>query len=256
MKNNPPVAAPYNSRCGLESSPSPQSPPLKGGEAELEQSPALKGREVKEGNVTTFAHSIPLAHTLDRREVKGANIACSMQSTPALEGREMKGTTAARSLDTDPPIEEGKAECFLSSFSLSLEGRGRGEGEKNECQRTKAKKQNLTHFSKDLRKRLTDVERLVWSHLRARQCQGFKFRRQHPIGPYIVDFVCLEKRLIIELDGGHHALPEQTLKDRQRDAWLEKEGYTILHFWDNEVLMNLNGVLEVIRERLIRTPSP
>ncbi|SPD72926.1 conserved hypothetical protein [uncultured Desulfobacterium sp.] len=145
---------------------------------------------------------------------------------------------------------------MVAPYSLSLEGRGQGEGEKREGATPKGRKENHTHLAKDLRKRATDVELRLWSHLRARQCQGFKFRRQHPIGPFIVDFVCLEKRLIIELDGGHHALPAEALKDRQRDAWLEKEGYTVLHFWDNEVLMNLNGVLEVIRERLIRTPSP
>ena len=86
--------------------------------------------------------------------------------------------------------------------------------------------------------------------------KGMKFRRQHPVGHYIADFVCLERRLIIELDGGQHSLPEELLRDRQRDAWLEKEGYTVVRFWDNEVLTNTKGVLEVIRERLYRTPSP
>ncbi len=114
----------------------------------------------------------------------------------------------------------------------------------------------LTHLAKDLRKRSTDVEQLLWGHLRADRFEGMKFRRQHPIGKYIVDFVCLEKKLIIELDGGQHALPDEILKDRQRDAWLEKEGYTVVRFWDNEVLININGVLDVIRESLYRTPSP
>ena len=251
MRNRPPIAAPYKRLCGLESSPSPQSPPLKGGEAELEQSTVHKGGEV---NGATFAHSIPPTSPVEGREVKGAATARNMQYTPLLRGREMKGATTAPNLETTPRSKEVKVEWPL--ISLSLEGRGRGEGEKNEGPRTVAKKQNHTHLAKDLRKRSTDVERLVWSHLRARQCQGFKFRRQHPIGPYIVDFVCLEKRVVIELDGGHHALPAEALKDRQRDAWLEKEGYAVLHFWDNEVLMNINGVLEVVRERLIRSPSP
>ena len=83
-----------------------------------------------------------------------------------------------------------------------------------------------------------------------------KFRRQHPIGQYIADFVCLEKKLIIELDGGQHALPGEILKDRQRDAWLEKEGYTVVRFRDNEVVMNTLRVLDTIGERLHRTPSP
>jgi very-short-patch-repair endonuclease len=73
---------------------------------------------------------------------------------------------------------------------------------------------------------------------------------------YIVDFVCLGKKLIIELDGGQHALLEEMEKDTQRDAWLEKEGYVVMRFWDNEVLTNMNGVLERIKERLLRAPSP
>ncbi len=121
----------------------------------------------------------------------------------------------------------------------------------------KSMAKGLTHLAKGLRKRTTDVEQqLLWSRLRAGRFEGMKFRRQHPIGQYITDFVCLEKKLIIELDGGQHALPDQILKDMQRDAWLEKEGYIVVRFWDNEVLTNTNGVLEVIRKRLHRTPSP
>jgi len=114
----------------------------------------------------------------------------------------------------------------------------------------------LTHLAKSLRKRSTDVEQLLWSHLRAGRFEGIKFRRQHPIGRYIADFVCLERKLIIELDGGQHALQVELLKDGLRDAWLKKEGYTVVRFWDNEVLTNTSGVLETIRERLHRTPSP
>jgi len=114
----------------------------------------------------------------------------------------------------------------------------------------------LTHLAKGLRKKSTDAEKLLWSRLRAGRCEGMKFRRQHPVGQYIVDFVCLERKLIIELDGGQHALPDEARKDRQRDAWLEKEGYTVVRFWDNEVLMKKNGILDAIRERLNRTPSP
>ena len=114
----------------------------------------------------------------------------------------------------------------------------------------------FTHLAKGLRKRSTDVEQLLWGRLRAGRFEGIKFRRQHPIGQYITDFVCLKRKLIIELDGSQHALPEEILRDRQRDAWLEIEGYTVVRFWDNEVLTNTNGVLEAIRERLYKTPSP
>jgi very-short-patch-repair endonuclease len=77
--------------------------------------------------------------------------------------------------------------------------------------------------------------------------EGLKFRRQHPIGKYIVDFVCLERALVVELDGGQHAEDAPGEKDETRDQWLEEEGFTVLRFWDHEVLSNTNGVLEVIR---------
>lgn len=121
---------------------------------------------------------------------------------------------------------------------------------------TKVMPKELIHLAKGLRKRLTEVEQLLWSRLRAGRFEGMKFRRQHPVGQYRADFVCLERKLIIELDGSQHALPEGLLKDRQRDAWLEKEGFTVVRFWDNEVFTNTIGVLEIIRERLHRTPSP
>ncbi|MBI4688139.1 MAG: endonuclease domain-containing protein [Nitrospirae bacterium] len=123
----------------------------------------------------------------------------------------------------------------------------------------------LMHLAKGLRKRSTNVEQLLWSRLRAGRFEGMKFRRQHPIGQYAPTqpSPCKgegkgegERKLIIELDGGQHALPDEILKDKQRDAWLEKEGYTVVRFWDNEVLTNTRGVLEALRERLHRTPSP
>ena len=87
--------------------------------------------------------------------------------------------------------------------------------------------------ARDLRKNLTDAERFLWQHLRLRQMGKFKFRRQQPIDNYIVDFVCFERRLIVEIDGGHHS--EQSGQDERRDEWLKKQGFTILRFWNNEV---------------------
>jgi very-short-patch-repair endonuclease len=120
----------------------------------------------------------------------------------------------------------------------------------------KSMAKELARLAKSLRQRSTDVERLLWSHIRAGRFEGMKFRRQHPIGQYIVDFVCLERKMVIELDGGQHAFSDQAPRDIERDTWLEKEGYTVVRFWDNEVLINTSGVLEVIRRRLYRTPSP
>src|SRR5581483_5787071 len=80
---------------------------------------------------------------------------------------------------------------------------------------------------------------------------GMRFRRQHPIGPYIVDFICLERRLIVEVDGGHHV--DQQASDFAREVWLRRQGYTLIRFWNNDVLAQPNSVAEVILEA-VRTP--
>lgn len=109
-------------------------------------------------------------------------------------------------------------------------------------------------FARRLRHELTDTERLLWRELRAHRFQGFKFRRQQPLGDYIVDFICFEQKLIIELDGGQHA--EAREYDRQRDAWLQERGYQVLRFWNNEVTGNLEGVLERVLMACGHHPSP
>jgi very-short-patch-repair endonuclease len=103
-----------------------------------------------------------------------------------------------------------------------------------------------------LRKNPTEVEKLLWKRLRMWQVDGYKFRRQQPIGNYIVDFVCLEKRLIIELDGGQHA--EQGEYDSERDKWLSEQGFTVLRFWNNDLLDNIDGVMEKTYRSLKSTP--
>jgi len=85
-----------------------------------------------------------------------------------------------------------------------------------------------------------------------KQLEGLKFRRQEQIGNYIVDFVCFEKRIIIEVDGGQHTTEKD--RDNVRDEWFRKQGFKILRFWNNEVLTNINGVLEVIRENCLNHP--
>jgi len=113
----------------------------------------------------------------------------------------------------------------------------------------------LHNTAKNLRKRLTDAERLLWNHLRAKQIEGVKFRRQEPIDNYIVDFVCFENRLIIEVDGGQHAIEKE--KDFERDNYLKKNGFRILRFWNNQVFTNIDGVLEIIRVNCFNTlPNP
>jgi len=111
-------------------------------------------------------------------------------------------------------------------------------------------KVELAHFAKKLRKNSTVVESLLWQRLKARQIQGVKFRRQQPIENFIVDFVSFEKRIVIELDGGQHKMNRK--KDNKRDRFLAENGYTVLRFWDSEVIENMEGVLEVIRKKCLQ----
>jgi very-short-patch-repair endonuclease len=104
--------------------------------------------------------------------------------------------------------------------------------------------------ARELRKRSTDAERLLWHHLRSRQLDGHKFRRQQPLGRFIVDFVCLEKRLVIELDGGHHGGPRQAKFDLQRSEWLIQQGFRVIRFWDHEVLKQIEHVKIAIVQAL------
>jgi very-short-patch-repair endonuclease len=92
----------------------------------------------------------------------------------------------------------------------------------------------------------------LWRHLRGKQVEGIRFRRQQPIGRYIADFVCFEKALVIELDGGHHT-PQS---DAERDRWFREQGFRTLRFWNNEVLRNISGVLEIIRLNCLGHPHP
>ena len=108
----------------------------------------------------------------------------------------------------------------------------------------------MSSFVKLLRNKSTDAETKLWSKLRNRQL-GCKFRRQHKIDKYVVDFICLEEKLILEIDGSQHTKE----RDAERTKVIEEQGYTILRFWNNEVLENCDGVARVIIEAL-NTPHP
>jgi very-short-patch-repair endonuclease len=112
--------------------------------------------------------------------------------------------------------------------------------------------QRKVRVERRLRRNPTDAERKLWFALRDRRLGGFKFVRQEAIGPYIVDFVCREKRLIIEVDGGQHA---ENRRDRMRDSVLTAEGYHVLRFWNSDVLRNRDGVLSVIVEQLEKSAT-
>ena len=107
--------------------------------------------------------------------------------------------------------------------------------------------------ARSLRRALTPAEFALWTRIRDRQLGGFKFVRQEPIDRYYVDFVCRERRLIIELDGGQHA--ERT-EDRRRDSGLSAVGYRVIRIWNNDVIENVDGVLQMLRRSSKNSPSP
>ena len=114
-------------------------------------------------------------------------------------------------------------------------------------------------FSKQLRKSQTDVESILWNRIRNRQLFKTKFRRQHVISPYVVDFISTEYKLIIELDGGQHNNPKRKIYDKKRTRFLENNGYKVIRFWDSDILSNMEGVLEIIAFNLNKPssqPSP
>src|SRR5690348_4582182 len=102
--------------------------------------------------------------------------------------------------------------------------------------------------ARELRVAQTEVEKRLWYRVRNRQLAGCKFRRQAPVGRYIVDFVCFERRLVIELDGGQHAASSEA--DGIRTSWLRSQGFVIMRFWNNEVIDNIEGVLHSVAAML------
>lgn len=110
-------------------------------------------------------------------------------------------------------------------------------------------------IARQLRKRLTPQEVKLWANLRTLQQLGFHFRRQAPIGTYIVDFACFQKRVVIEADGGQHGFTENAERDHRRDAFLASQGFRILRFWNSDIDQNLDGVMEHILMAL-KSPTP
>ena len=110
------------------------------------------------------------------------------------------------------------------------------------------KSRELTCRARSLRRQASEAEQVLWRHLRGRRLKGYKFRRQVVIEPYIVDFVCLDAKLIIEADGGQHA--DQASYDARRTARLEAKGYRVMRFWNNEILGDIHSVLEQIYSAL------
>ena len=111
--------------------------------------------------------------------------------------------------------------------------------------------------ARQLRSSSTDAERLLWSKLRDRRLHGFKFRRQHPVGPFVSDFACVECRLVVELDGGQHYDDEGQRRDATRAAALKAHGFEVLRFSNRELLAETDSVLQMIHDRLLAShPHP
>ena len=140
-------------------------------------------------------------------------------------------------------VSEGSSHGILSPIG----GEGRVRGQVSERPK---------RYARDLRQSQTDAEKKLWWRLRDRRLTEFKFRRQHPIGPFVADFCCTEAKLVIELDGCQHTV--QRSSDAARTEFLEAQGYRVLRFWNNEILTNTDGVVQrvALALRVNHRPSP
>ncbi len=147
--------------------------------------------------------------------------------------------TLALSPNPSPVHGRGETTTEVSNAAGFLPSPASGRGAGGEGRR-------LTNheFAKALRSHQTAAEERLWYFLRAHRFFGLKFRRQTPVGPYIADFICMEHKLIVEADGSQHG----SLYDVDRDVWLRDQGFTVLHFWNNEIHDQIEGVLETIRQ--------
>ena len=158
-------------------------------------------------------------------------------------------------VDFDPVCAKATLKQHDTNHS-PLEGESARQGRSPQSSRWGEMKRSYTQQTleraKTLRQYQTDAEGLLWHYLRNKQLDGYNFRRQQPIGPYIVDFACMSRKLVIELDGGQHA--EQHTYDKKHDDYLRGKGYRILHFWNNEVFQNCMDVLEAVYQALVGPP--
>ena len=146
----------------------------------------------------------------------------------------------AGSAASSPPLTKGRSARATSRVGIN-----------SRFDRTERK----TAFARSLRVGSTDVEAKLWQKLRNGQIEGAAFRRQHPAGPYILDFYCPSLRLAIDLDGGQHSQNERALLDRKREQWLARRGVTVLRFWNSDITANLSGALEVIAPKVAELRS-
>ena len=119
--------------------------------------------------------------------------------------------------------------------------------------KTRKQRAPLKTFARQMRREPTADELKFWYQVRDRRLEGFKFKRQVPIGPFIADFVCIERRIIVEIDGGQHS---GSMRDEKRDAFLSSEGYRVMRFWNADVLTNMSGVIDMVIAALAASPHP
>jgi very-short-patch-repair endonuclease len=138
----------------------------------------------------------------------------------------------------------------------SLSPASGGSAERSEAQGEVSDERLPTReFARSLRRKLTRAETILWSRLRRDQVAGYRFRKQHPIGPYVADFACLIAKLIIEVDGGTHSTDQERAYDHARDAYLLDRGWRVLRVWNEDIYKNSDGVLEAIYA-LLRESEP
>ncbi len=155
-----------------------------------------------------------------------------------------------RDLTPSPsPKERGVGDHSIGDSAIGL-GRGDSKESPGYFNSTEQEWRNTLPFAKDNRKDLTEAENIVWQEVRDRKIEGFKFRRQHPIAGYIPDFVCLDKKLIIEIDGEYHNEPEQQKFDAARQNWLAENGFEMIRFTNDEIKKSLKQVIETISKKL------
>ena len=170
-----------------------------------------------------------------------------------LEMESARHACASRTWFTNhSPLERESARHANHSPLEGESARGRSPQSSRWGEMKRSYTQQTLERAKTLRQSQTDAEGLLWHYLCRKQLDGYKFRRQQPIGPYIVDFACMSRKLVIELDGGQHA--ERHAYDEKRDDYLRGKGYRILRFWNNEVFQNCMDVLEAVYQALVSPP--
>ncbi len=146
---------------------------------------------------------------------------------------------------------------YRSNAPSPYKGEGRGEVQRGLMRHPRLGFQRLIPRKRELRQESTKTEKILWRELRAKRFSGVKFRRQHGIGPYIVDFCAPRQGIVIEIDGDVHALPDQRIKDELRQKYIESLGFCVIRYSNNDVLKNLEGVLLDILDHLRETsPNP